>query len=89
MKDLAQKTIAFHQRIEVTSHRSTREKLLAYLNIQARKAGSESFEIPFDRQELADYLEVERSGLSAEISKLRREGIIENVKNRFVLLGGA
>jgi CRP-like cAMP-binding protein len=89
MKDLAQKTIAFHQRIEVTSRRSTREKLLAYLNIQARRRGSPSFEIPFDRQELADYLEVDRSGLSAEISKLRREGILENVKNRFVLLEGS
>ena len=86
MKDLAVKTIMFHQRIEITSKRTTREKLLAYLAMQARRAGSNSFDIDFDRQELADYLEVERSGLSAEISKLRREGMIENHKNHFELL---
>ena len=76
----------FHQRIEVTSKRTTREKLLSYLAIQAKNAGSSNFEIPFDRQELADYLEVERSGLSVEISKLKKEGIIDNYKNYFKLL---
>ena len=85
MKNLASKTILFHQRIEITSKRTTREKLLTYLMMQARAAGSDSFDIPFDRQELADYLEVDRSGLSAEISKLRREGILDSNKNRFVL----
>jgi CRP-like cAMP-binding protein len=85
MKELALKTIFFHQRVEITSKRTTREKLLAYLNAQAQKEGSDSFEIPFDRQELADYLEVERSGLSAEISKLTREGVLESNKNRFIL----
>ena len=86
MKDLATKTILFHQRIEVTSKRTTREKLLAYLTAQSKKANSRTFTIPFDRQELADYLEVDRSGLSAEISKLRNEGILESSKNRFKLL---
>ncbi|MBO5203640.1 MAG: Crp/Fnr family transcriptional regulator [Clostridia bacterium] len=86
MKDLATKTIMFHQRIEITSKRSTREKLLTYLTMQAKKAGGDRFDIPFDRQELADYLEVDRSGLSAEISKLRKEGILECQKNHFELL---
>ena len=86
MKDLATKNIQFHQKIEITSRRSTREKLLTYLMLYAKKAGSSSFEIPFDRQELADYLEVDRSGLSAEISKLRREGILESERNHFNLL---
>lgn len=86
MKDLAVKTIMFHQKIEITSKRSTREKLMSYLMFQAKKAGSNSFDIPFDRQELADYLEVDRSGLSAEISKLRNEGIIESNKRHFQLL---
>ncbi len=86
MKDLATKTIMFHQRIEVTSKRTTREKLLSYLMLQAKLNGKNSFDIPFDRQELADYLEVERSGLSVEISKLKRDGIIENSKNHFKLL---
>ncbi|MBO5209597.1 MAG: Crp/Fnr family transcriptional regulator [Lachnospiraceae bacterium] len=86
MKDLASKAIMFQQKIEITSQRSTREKLMAYLTIQAKKADSNRFDIPFDRQELADYLEVDRSGLSAEISKLRREGIIENHRKHFILL---
>ena len=86
MKDLAQKTIKFHKKIEFTSQRTTREKLLSYLSAEADEKGSNSFDIPYDRQELADYLEVERSGLSAEISKLRSEGIIKNRKNHFELL---
>lgn len=86
MKDLAKKTILFHQRIEVTSKRTTREKLLAYLAMEAQRVGAHSFDIAFDRQELADYLEVDRSGLSAEIGKLKKEGILENQKNHFVLL---
>ena len=86
MKDLATKTILFHQKMEITSKRSTREKLLAYLMMYAKKANASRFEIPFDRQELADYLEVDRSGLSAEIGKLRREGVLESEKNTFELL---
>ena len=86
MKELALKTILFHQRLEVTSKRSTREKLLAYLNMEAQKHGKDSFEIPFDRQELADFLMVDRSGLSAEIGKLKKEGVLDTEKNRFTLL---
>ncbi len=86
MKDLATKTIAFHQRIEITSKRSTRDKLLTYLYLQSQKARSNTFRIPFDRQELADYLEVERSGLSAEISKLKKEGVLDCHKDTFKLL---
>ncbi len=83
---MAIKNLVFHQKIEITSKRTTREKLLTYLHIQAQKYNSNSFTIPFDRQELADYLEVDRSGLSAEISKLRREGILHCEKSRFTLL---
>lgn len=86
MKDLATKNMMFHQKLEITSRRSTRDKLLTYLMFQAKKTGRSSFEIPFDRQELADYLEVDRSGLSAEISKLRKEGIIRSQKKHFELL---
>ncbi len=86
MKDLAGKNILFHQKLEVTSKRTTREKLLTYLDFQAQKAKSRSFDIPFDRQELADYLEVDRSGLSAEISKLRSEGVLTSNRRHFELL---
>lgn len=86
MKDIAAKALSFQRKIEITSKRTTREKLMTYLNICAKEAGSNYFDIPFDRQELADYLGVERSGLSAEISKLRREGIIESEKRFFKLI---
>lgn len=85
MKNLATKNIMFHQKVAITSKRSTREKLLAYLNLYAKKAGSRTFTIPFDRQELADYLEVDRSGLSACISKLREEGVLESERSTFRL----
>ena len=86
MRDLAEKSLRLHQRIDATSKRTTREKLLTYLSRMAKETGSARFEIPFDRQELADYLEVERSGLSAELGKLRREGLLRCEKNRFELL---
>ena len=86
MHIMANKNLVFHQKIEITSKRTTREKLMTYLMIQAKRAGKNTVEVPFDRQELADYLEVDRSGLSAEISKLRREGVLECVKNKFTLL---
>lgn len=86
MKNLATKNIMFHQKIEITSKRTTREKLIAYLMFYAKRAQSNSFDIPFDRQELADYLEVDRSGLSAEISKLKKEGVLHSNKKHFELL---
>lgn len=85
MKDLANKALLFHQKIEIISKRTTREKLMTYLTIYSKRVNKKSFDIPFDRQELADYLEVERSGLSAEIGKLKREGIIDCEKNHFEL----
>ena len=59
---------------------------MTYLTIQAQFHGSNTFEIPFNRQALADYLEVDRSGLSAEISKLRKEGVLECHRSKFTLL---
>ena len=86
MRALAEKTIGFHRRIDVTSKRTTRDKLMAYLMHCAKAAGADTFEIPFDRQALADYLEVDRSGLSTEIGKLIREGVITAERKRFTLL---
>ena len=83
LRIMASKNLVFHQKIEITSKRTTREKLMAYLTLQAKEQGSLEFDIPYDRQELADYLEVERSGLSAEIGKLRRQGTIEAERRRF------
>ena len=86
MKIVAVKNIMFHQKIEVTSKRSTKEKLITYLLIQAKKYNSNSFEIPYNRQELADYLEVDRSGLSVEIRKLCHMGLIKANKKNFKIL---
>lgn len=86
LKIVSWKNIEFNRKIEITSKRSTRDKLMAYLDMQAKQHGSKNFTIPYDRQSLADYLEVERSGLSAEISKLRNEGIIECKRSKFTLL---
>ena len=86
MKNLALKSLSFHQRADIISKRSTREKLMSYLLMQAKKVNSNRFDIPFDRQELADFLEVDRSGLSTEIGKLKKQGIISNNKRHFELL---
>ena len=86
LKLVAVNSLMFDLKIQVTSKRTTREKLMTYLLDQAKLRGSSSFTIPFDRQELAAYLEVDRSGRSAETSKLRPEGVLESEKNRFTLL---
>ena len=86
LKIVSQRNLQLSQKIEITGKRTTREKLMAYLVGQAKYHGSDSFTIPFDRQALADYLQVERSAMSAEISKLRKEGILESHKNHFRLL---
>lgn len=86
MKEIAAKNLLLNQKIEIISKRTTREKLMTYLLIQAKQHGKSSFTVPYDRQELADFLEVDRSGLSAEISKLRKENVIECKRNFFRLL---
>jgi len=86
MKVVAMKNLEFHQRMEITSKRTTREKLMAFLMFQAKENEKNEFWISYDRQELADYLEVDRSGLSVEIGKLKKEGILENKRNYFKLL---
>ena len=83
---VAMKNLLLHQKIEITSKRSTREKLMTYLLLQAKQAQGRTFTIPYDRQELADYLGVERSGLSMEISRLRKEKVLECSRSTFTLL---
>ena len=85
LKILANKNIMLTQKLEHIVKRTTREKLLSYLSEQAIKSGSNTFSIPFNRQELADYLSVDRSAMSNELCKLRDEGILEFYKNHFKL----
>ena len=72
-------------KMEHLTKRTTREKLLSYLSERAQAEESARFDIPFNRQELADYLSVERSALSAEMSKLQADGVIRYQKNHFEL----
>lgn len=88
LRVMARKNIALVDKIEHVTRRTTREKLLSYLSEQARLKGNHIFEIPFDRQELADYLAVERSAMSAELSKMREAGLLNYRKNSFELFAG-
>ena len=82
---LAEKNMQLNEKAGYLSQRSTREKLLAYLSAQARRTGSASFRIPFDRQQLADFLSVNRSAMSAELSKMQREGLLRAERSDFTL----
>lgn len=86
LRIVAEKNLALHRRAMITAGRTTRDKLLAYLLLTAKEADAAEFSIPFDRQGLADYLEVDRSGLSAELGKLKREGVLDYHRSRFRLL---
>ncbi|MEA5085507.1 hypothetical protein SDC9_101166 [bioreactor metagenome] len=82
---LAEKNLMLTKKMEHISKRTTRDKLLSYLSSQSLKSGKPSFEIPFNRQQLADYLSVDRSAMSNELCKLRDEGILTFQKNSFHL----
>lgn len=86
LRIVSMKNLLLNQKIEFTSKRTTREKLLAYLSSEAQKAESNQFQIPFNRQELADFLCVDRSAMSAELSRLRDDNLLLFHKNQFTLL---
>ena len=83
---LAGKNVMLMQKIDHLSCRSTRDKLLSYLSAQALEQKCKAFTIPYNRQELADYLCIDRSAMSSELGKLRDEGILTFHKNSFELL---
>ena len=83
---LASKILLFNDKITHVSKRTTREKLLSYLSAESIRQSSLSFDIPFDRQQLADFLCVERSAMSVELSKLQKEGLLVTKRNHFELL---
>lgn len=86
LRVVAMNNILLNRKIELVSKRTTKEKLMAYLMSEAKQAGNRFFTIPYSRQELADYLGVERSAMSAELGKLRDEGLIEFQKSRFKMI---
>lgn len=79
-KNLALSLRSFH-----TAPKTVRERVTAYLNAEALRQRKREFDIPFDRQQLADYLNLDRSALSKELGKMRADGLIECRKNHFVL----
>ena len=87
LRILARKNISYMQKMDHISKRSTRQKLLSYFSEQMNKHHSYEFDIPFNRQQLADYLSVDRSAMSSELSKMQKDGLIRYNLNHFELLG--
>ena len=85
LSDMAKKNIRFSEKLVSLGQRSTRGKLISYLSYEAKRNGSKKFDILFSRQQLADYLFVERSGLSVELGKMKKEGLLDFNKNHFEL----
>lgn len=83
---ISEKNRKLVQKLGHISKRSTREKLISYLSEQSQKSNSRIFEIPFNRQQLADFLSVDRSAMSNELCKMRDEGLLEFERNKFRLL---
>ena len=83
---LARKNVLLANKMDHVTRHTTREKIMAYLSSEAKRQKSRSFNIPYNRQQMADYLAVERSALSAELSKLQKEGLIAFSKNRFTVI---
>ena len=84
LKIIANKNLQLNQKIEIISKRTTREKLLAFFDMQ--RASAKKFTIPYNREELAHFLCVDRSAMSGELCKMRDEGLIRFHKNKFEIL---
>ena len=82
---LSGKILLFNDKITHMSKRSTGDKIMSYLSAESVRQGSLEFDIPFNRQQLADYLCVDRAAMSVEISKLQKAGILETQRNHFKL----
>lgn len=83
--ELAEKNLRLSEKLTHTGQRTTRAKLMSYLSAEAQRIGKYEFDIPFSRQQLADYLSVERSGLSLELGKMKKDGLLDFHKSHFVL----
>lgn len=83
---LAEKNRCLNEKLTHITQRSIREKLLSFLSAEALRQNRTVFEIPYNRQQLADYLSVDRSALCRELGRLREEGILRFSRSRFELL---
>ncbi len=83
---MAKKNVELTRKVYHISQRTLRRKIISYLTEQMELCGSATFEIPLDRQQMADYLACDRSALSAELARMKSAGIIDYRKNRFTVL---
>lgn len=86
MQIVAESNINLLDKITHMSKKTTRDKLLSYFNSLANKTGSNYFEIPFNKTELANFLSVDRSAMSTELSKMKEEGLIDFEKRQFRII---
>lgn len=86
MRVIAVKNIMMNEKMRILSCKTTKEKLMTYLSDYSERAGKAKFKIPFSRNELADFLSVDRSAMSRELGRLRNEGYLKYNKNEFELL---
>ena len=86
LSDFVEKTLTVNEKIRHMSKRTTRQKLMSYLSSVAEKREADEFDIPLDRSRLADYLAVDRSAMTTELSRLKRDGVIDFSGRRFRLL---
>lgn len=77
-----------YRKLDLVSHKSLRQRILHYLELEAKRNGSAAFSIPFSRADFADYLMVDRSALSRELCRMADDGLIRFTRNRFELLDG-
>lgn len=82
----ASKNLQLSQRVLHTGSKSIRTRLMSFFSECIKKSGSYSFDIPYNRQQMADYLNVDRSALSNELAKMKKDGIIRYNKNHFDVL---
>lgn len=85
LADMAAQNLHLNEKLTHMGQRTTRAKLMSYLSAEAQRRGTVEFDVPFTRQQLADYLAVERSGLSLELGKMRTDGLLDFHKNHFTL----
>ena len=85
LSELAEKNLRFNEKLTHMGQRTTRSKIMSYLSAEAQRLGVYEFDIPFSRQQLADYLGVERSGLSLELGKMKKDGFLDYYKSHFIL----
>ena len=83
--ELSENNLHLGQKLIHMGQRTTRAKLMSFFSAEAQRLGTYAFDISFTRQQLADYLAVERSGLSTELGKMRREGLLDFHRNHFIL----